>query len=59
MRVTCDALAVDTPIWMLGDSPYDILDWDDHLLEAGVVPIAPYNPQNTDDPKDIGYRVED
>jgi hypothetical protein len=23
------------------------------------VPIAPYNPRNTDDPKDIKYRVED
>ena len=59
MRVTCDALAVDTPIWMLGDSAYDILDWHDHLLAAGVVPIAPYNPRNTDDPKNIEYRVED
>ncbi|EMA13320.1 ISH11-type transposase ISHwa14 [Haloarcula amylolytica JCM 13557] len=59
MRVTCDALAVDTPIWMLGDSAYDILDWHDHLLAAGVVPIAPYNPRNTDDPLDIEYRVED
>jgi hypothetical protein len=44
------ALAVDTPIWMLGDSVYDILDWHDHLLAAGVVPVAPYNPRNTDDP---------
>jgi hypothetical protein len=40
MRVTRDALAVDTPIWMLGDSAYDILDWHDHLLAAGVVPVA-------------------
>jgi hypothetical protein len=59
MRVTCDALAVDTPIWMLGDSAYDLLDWHDHLLAAGAVPIAPYNPRNTDDPLDIEYRVED
>ncbi|WP_458190929.1 transposase [Haladaptatus sp. NG-WS-4] len=59
MRVTRDALAVETPIWMLGDSAYDILDWHDHLLAAGVVPVAPYNPRNTDDPKDIEYRVED
>ncbi len=44
---------------MLGDSAYDILDWHDYLLAAGVVPIAPYNPRNTDDPKDIEYRVED
>ena len=55
MRVTRDALAVETPIWMLGDSAYDILDWHDHLLAAGVVPVAPYNPRNTDDPLD--YRV--
>jgi len=58
MRVTSDALAVKTPTWMLGDSAYDILDWHDHLLAAGVVPIAPYNPRNTDDPLDIEYRVE-
>jgi len=59
MRVTRDALAVGTPMWMLGDSAYDILDWRDHLLAAGVVPIAPYNPRNTDNPLDIEYRVED
>jgi len=35
MRVTRDALAVGTPMWMLGDSAYDILDWHDHLLAAG------------------------
>ena len=59
MRVTRDALAVETPIWMLGDSAYDTLDWHDYLLAAGVVPIAPYNARNTDDPLDIEYRVED
>ena len=59
MRVTRDALAVAKPIWMVGDSAYDTLDWHDHLLAAGVVPVAPYNPRNTDDPKDIEYRVED
>ena len=59
MRVTCDALAVDVPIWMIGDSAYDILDWHDLLLTAEVVPIAPHNPRNTDDPLDIEYRVED
>jgi len=42
---------------MLGDSAYDILDWYEPLLAAGVVPVAPYNPRNTDDPKDIEYRV--
>ena len=59
MRVTRDALAVEHPIWMIGDSAYDTLGWHDHLLEAGVVPIAPYNTRNTDDPLDIEYRVED
>ncbi|SEL76041.1 transposase [Haloferax larsenii] len=59
MRVTRDALAVAQPIWMLGDSAYDTLDWHDYLLAAGVVPVAPYNPRNTDDPLDIEYRVED
>jgi len=46
-------------MWMLGDSAYDILDWHDHLLEAGVVPIVPYNPRNIANPLDIEYRVED
>ena len=59
MRVTKDALAVETPIWMLGDSAYDILEWHDFLLSQGIVPIAPYNPRNTNDPLDIEYRVED
>jgi len=59
MRVTRDALAVAKPMWMVGDSAYDTLDWHDLLLAAGVVPVAPYNPRNTDDPKDIEYRVED
>ena len=59
MRVTRDALAVDTPIWMIGDSAYDTLQWHDFLLDAGVVPVAPYNPRNTDEPLDIEYRVED
>jgi len=57
MRVTCDALAVEKPIWML---------WRQRLRRwlarppAGrrVVPVAPYNARNTDDPKDIEYRVE-
>jgi len=40
MRVTCDALAVEKPIWMLGDSAYDTLGWHDHLLAAGVVPVV-------------------
>jgi len=58
MRVTCDALAVEKPIWIDADSAYDTLGWHDHLLAAGVVPVAPYNARNTDDPKDIEYRVE-
>jgi hypothetical protein len=59
MRVTRDALAVASPMWMVGDSAYDTLDWHDLLLTAGVVPVAPYTPRNTDDPLDIEYRVED
>ncbi len=49
----------ETAMWMVGDSAYDTLDWHDHLLTAGVVPVAPYNARNTDEPKDIEYRVED
>ncbi len=59
MHITRDALAVAKPIWMVGDSAYDTLDWHDYLLAAGVVPVSPYNARNTDDPKDIKYRVED
>ena len=44
---------------MVGDGAYYLLDWHDHLLKAGVVLIAPYNPRNTDERLDIEYRVED
>jgi hypothetical protein len=59
MRVTGDALAVETPRWMIGDSEFDMLEWHDRLLSQAVVPIAPYNPRNTNDPLDIDYRVEE
>jgi len=59
VRVTRDALAVETPRWMVGDSEFDMLEWHDHLLAQAVVPIAPYNPRNRDDPLDIDYRVEE
>ena len=59
MRVTRDALAVETPRWFLGDSEFDMLEWHDWLLEQSAVPISPYNPRNTDDPPDIEYRVEE
>lgn len=49
IHVTKDAFAVGTPIGMLGDSAYDILEWHDLLLTQGAVPIAPYNSRNTDD----------
>lgn len=59
MRVTCDALAVKTPRWIVGDSEFDMLEWHDHLLGQAVVPVAPYNPRNTNAPLDIDYRVEE
>jgi hypothetical protein len=59
MRVTRDALAVEIPRWMVGDSEFDMLEWHDHLLMQAVVPVAPYDPRNTDDPLEIEYRVED
>lgn len=58
MRVTCDALAIEKPIWLIGDSVFDILNWHDLLLAQNVVLVAPYNPRNTNDPLDIEYRVE-
>lgn len=36
-----------------------MLGWHDWLLEQSVVPIAPYNPRNTNDPPDIEYRSEE
>ncbi|SFJ63295.1 hypothetical protein SAMN05443661_14921 [Natronobacterium gregoryi] len=36
-----------------------MLKWHDWLLEPSVVPIAPSNPRNTNEPLDIDYRVED
>ena len=44
---------------MLGDSAYDILDWHDPCGQQMVVPVAPYNPRNADDPLDIEHRVQD
>ena len=59
MCVTRDALTVDQPIWMIGDSAYDTLERHDHLLAARGRANRLYNPRNTDDPLDIEYRVED
>jgi len=59
MCLTYDALAVEQPMLMVGDSAYDTLDWHDHLLAAGVVLVVPYNARNTEDPKGIEYWVED
>jgi hypothetical protein len=56
MRVTRDVLAIE--IWLIGDSAFDILNWHDLLLAQNVVPVAPYNPRNTNDPLDIEHRVE-
>ncbi len=58
MRVTRDALAVEKPVWIVGDSAYDTLDWHDSCSQQVVVPVVPYNARNTDDPKNIKYRVE-
>jgi hypothetical protein len=57
-RITQDALAVKKPITFVGDAEFDMLAWHDDLLEAGVVPVAPYNPRNTNDPPDIEYRLQ-
>jgi hypothetical protein len=59
MRVTRDALAVDTPIWMVGDSAYDTVNWNVRYGQQVVVSVDPYKPRNTDSPKDIEFRVED
>lgn len=58
-RVTRDALAVKHPVWMVVDAAFDMLGWHDDFVEELVVPVAPYNPRNTDEPLAIKYRVED
>ncbi|ELY83463.1 ISH11-type transposase ISHwa14 [Natrinema gari JCM 14663] len=45
MSVTRDALAVETPTWLLGDSAYDILDWHDWLETGDSVLGWPIQPQ--------------
>jgi hypothetical protein len=57
-RITQDALAVEKPVTFVGDAEFDMLDWHDDLIQAGVVPVAPYNPRNTNDPPDIEYRLQ-
>jgi hypothetical protein len=57
-RITQDALAVEKPVTVVGDAEFDMLDWHDDLIEAGVVPVAPYNPRNTNDPPDIEYCLQ-
>ena len=46
-------------MWMFDDSAYDTLDWNDPCGQQVAVPVGPYNPRNTDNPKGIEYRVED
>jgi hypothetical protein len=53
MRVTREALATKRPIWIFRDNTDDLLDWCNHLLTSVVVPVAPYNPRNTDDSVEI------
>jgi len=56
MRVTCDALAVEKPIWMLETALDDTLAAARPPAGRRVVPVdVAYNARNTDDPKDIEY----
>lgn len=58
-RVTHDALAVEKPVWMIGDAAFDMLSWHNDCIEDNVLSIVPYNSRNTDDPLDIEHRIED
>jgi hypothetical protein len=51
-------IAIETPMWIISDSTYDMLDWYDPRGKQAVVPVAPSNPRNTGHPKDIEYRNE-
>ncbi len=60
MTLECfDRLSTNTTITeILGDSAYDTLDFHDQCLDDGTLPICTYNPRNTAEPLDIGFRVE-
>lgn len=59
MRVTRDALVVETSRWIVGDSEFDMLDWHDHLLAQSVVPVAPYNPRKRPERGQVRLERED
>ena len=56
-RVTRTVLA--KPIWMVGDSAYDTVNWPTPAASKVVVPVAPYNAGNTDNLEDVEYTLED
>jgi len=58
MRVTCDALAVEKPIWMIGDSATTRSAGTTTCWPQGSCQSLPSTHESTDDPKDIEYRVE-
>ena len=58
-HITRDALAVATPIWLVGDSIYSTLGWHDHLSATKVMTVASYNARNTDGSLNVEHRVED
>ena len=35
-----------------------MLNWHDDLIEAGVVPVVPYDPRNTNHPPDTEYHIQ-
>jgi len=43
---------------MVGDRAYDTREWHDSCGQLVFVPVAPYNRRNTNDPKDIEYKIE-
>lgn len=55
MRITRDALAVEQPVWMVGDSAYDTLDWHDLLRSAGGRASRPV--QSTKHRRPARYRI--
>jgi len=58
MRVTCDALAVEKPIWMLGDSAYDTLAGTTTRWPQGSCQSLRTTHETPTIRKDIEYRVE-
>lgn len=59
IALTEKAIALKRPFLFLGDSEFDIIEFQRGLLDIGIIPIIDYNPRNTKEPKNIRFRVQE